>query len=705
MTDTDRPHRNRLAGETSPYLLQHAGNPVDWYPWGEEAFAKAREEDKPILLSVGYSSCHWCHVMAHESFESEEIAALMNDGFVSIKVDREERPDIDAVYMAATQALAGQGGWPMTVFLTPERKPFYAGTYFPPEDGFGRPGFPRLLESIRHAWEHDRDGLLATADAVTERLREAAGQAGGGDGRVTLELPAQAVAVFRAAFDPRWGGFSAAPKFPSPGNLEFLLMHHARAERAGAGAVEHPGALEMALRTLRGMARGGIYDQLGGGFARYSVDGQWLVPHFEKMLYDNAQLVRSYLHAYQLTGERLFERTARETLGYLMREMLDDEGGFYSAQDADSEGIEGTFFLWTVEQVQEVLGPFGDGDVQLFNTYFGVTAAGNFQDPHHPELIGRNVLSVPREPEAVAGDLGMGVEELEAKLAGLREAAFDARERRVRPGLDDKVLTSWNGLALAAFAEAARVLGDSPDGARYLAVAKRNAAFVRERLWRDGALLHSYKHGVAKIDGMLEDYACYGLGLIELYRATGDLDALTWATELFEVILARFHDEERGGFFDTPVDGEPLLLRQKSFFDAATPSGNGAAALLAIWLGRYYDRREWEQFGREVVAQVEGQLLAAPSGFGAIWQAVELLLAPRREIAIVGEPARRDPLEREIARHFLPATVIAPASGGGGLPLLEGRELAEGATAYVCEEMVCELPVTTPEELAAQLRP
>ncbi|MEE8421265.1 MAG: thioredoxin domain-containing protein [Dehalococcoidia bacterium] len=703
---TDQPaqatHRNRLADETSPYLLQHAANPVDWYPWGDEAFERAREQDKPILLSVGYSSCHWCHVMAHESFEDEATAALMNEGFISIKVDREERPDIDAVYMAATQALTGQGGWPMTVFITPDGKPFYAGTYFPPEDGPGRPGFPRLLESIRHAWDQERDKLLQSAETITARLREAAehSSATTEDAAVASDAPARAIATIRGNFDRTHGGFAGAPKFPSPGNLEFLLAHHARA--LGDGQDEgrdggEPSALDMVLHTLRQMARGGIYDQLGGGFARYSVDERWLVPHFEKMLYDNAQLVRTYLHAWQLTGEPLFERIVRETLDYLEREMLDGEGGLYSAQDADSEGVEGKFFLWSLDEVLETLGA---ADAQLFSELYGVTAQGNFADPHHPELSGRTVLSVAAEPATIAATHGIEAGDLPARIDAMRGRLFDVREQRVRPGLDDKVLASWNGLALAAFAEAARVMGD----ARYRAIAERNAVFVRERMWRDGRLLHSYKAGIAKVDGLAEDYAYYGLGLIELYRLTGDLAHLHWAVELFEALLARFRDDDSAGFTDAPSDGEKLLLRQRSFYDAATPSANGAAALLAVWLGRYLGRPEWERIGRETVAAAGEQMLQVPTGFGSLWQAVELLHSPHREVALVGAAAAREPLERELGRHFLPSTVIAPSQTGGGLPLLEQRDDGGSALAYVCEDMVCRLPVATAEELASQLQ-
>ena len=693
------PGQNRLATESSPYLLQHADNPVDWYPWGEEAFARARAADLPVLLSVGYSSCHWCHVMAHESFENPAIAALMNEAFVSIKVDREERPDIDAVYMTATQALTGQGGWPMTVFMTAEGQPFYAGTYFPPDDGHGRPGFRRVLESLRDSWRNDRDRLLTAAGDITTRLQRSLADGGdiASDAALDASTTAEAVVALAGNYDAQWGGFGRAPKFPSPPTLEFLLAHHAATAQAGGGSAlgSDGGALEMALHTLRRMAAGGVYDHLGGGFARYSVDERWLVPHFEKMLYDNAQLVRLYVHAYQVTGEASFEAVARETLAYLEREMLDAEGGFYSAQDADSEGIEGKYFVWTPAEVQSVLGD----DAALFNAYYAVTEQGNFHDPHHPEFGTRSVLSTPRTAGEVAAELAIAVETLHERLPAMRERMLAERERRVRPGLDDKVLTSWNGLALAAFAEAGRVLGDE----RYLAVAQRNAQFVRRALWLDGRLLHSYRQGVAKIDGMLEDYAYYGLGLVELYRATGDLDQLRWASDLLAVLLDRFRDPEAGGFFDTASDAERLLLRQKPLFDAATPSGNGAAALLVAWLGRYFSRDDWERTATATVDLVRDRLAMAASGFGSSLLAAELLLSPPREIAIVGAAEERASLERAVARRFLPHTVIAPSSGGGGLPVLEQREASGGAAAYVCENMVCRLPVTDATALAREL--
>ncbi len=681
---------NRLANETSPYLLQHAENPVDWYPWGPEAFERARAEEKPILLSVGYSACHWCHVMAHESFEDPGIAAIMNRGFVNVKVDREERPDIDSVYMTFTQAMTGQGGWPMTVFLTPDREPFYAGTYFPPTDQYGRPGFPRLLESVLNAWQDNRQGVLDSASTLTSKVREAterATQAMPSAGEAGPETADQAVAALRGVYDAEWGGFGSAPKFPSSSNLEFLLMYGARTgdERA----------TEMAVHTARRMAQGGMYDHLGGGFARYSVDQRWLVPHFEKMLYDNALLARFYLHVVQVTGDEAFATVARETLDYLAREMRDPEGGFTSAQDADSEGIEGKFFVWIPDEIDEAL---GEDDGLAFRTLYAVTEGGNFEDPHHPEFGRRNVLSRPRPLEAVAREIGWSADEVASALPRWRQRLLEVREQRVHPGLDDKILTSWNGLALAAFAEGARVL-DEP---RYREVAMANAAFLRQRVWDGQRLQHTYKAGVARVDGLLEDYAYLAVGLLEVYRTTGDLAHLEWAGELFRAALERFRDAD-GAFFEAPSDGEALLIRQKPFFDSPTPSGNASMALLGFWLGRAYGVPEWEQVARDVVHLVAGQLATAATGFGATLQVLELLIASPREIAIVGPAEARAPLEREVARRYLPTVLLAPAERGEGLPVLEGRDVAEGAAAYVCEDMVCDLPARTVEALREQL--
>ncbi len=677
---------NRLADETSPYLQQHAENPVDWYPWGDEAFEKAREEDKPVLLSVGYSTCHWCHVMAHESFESHEIAGVMNQHFVNIKVDREERPDIDGVYMTAVQALTGQGGWPMTVFLTPDKKPFFAGTYFPPVDGHGRPGFPRLLETINATWSERREDIVNSAESISDQLAEAATRAAPEEAFDPTVSENAVRAMLRSA-DDVWGGFGTAPKFPAPANLEFLL---GRASRAGDP--EHGDIRAMLERTLWGMASGGMYDQIGGGFARYSVDVQWLVPHFEKMLYDNAALARVYLHAFQLFGDPEHERVVRETLTYLEREMLNDEGGFYSAQDADSEGIEGKFFLWTADQVADLLGD----DAAAFNQIFGVSAEGNFYDPHNPELVGRNVLSRRTDPFPRPSDPAALAERIE----GWKRTLFEARARRIPPQTDDKVLTSWNGLALAAFAEAARVLGDP----HLRDIAVRNARFVRERMWSGGVLLHTYKDGVARIEGMLEDYAYYGLGLMELYQLTGDREHLDWANELLDVVVERFRDTEGGAFFETAEGAEELLFRQKPRFDQATPSAGASTALLALMLERYGLRSDGETIAREVVAGVQGLILDASTGFGATLQVIELLASPPRELAIVGDAEVRAPFERVAAGRFLPGLALAPAPSPNGLAVLDGREAPEGgATAWLCENMVCQLPAASPAELAAQV--
>lgn len=684
---------NRLANESSPYLRQHAENPVDWYPWGSEAFERARAEDKPILLSVGYSSCHWCHVMAHESFENPAIAELMNRYFVNIKVDREERPDIDAVYMAAVQAISGQGGWPMTVFLTPDGQPFYAGTYFPPEDAHGRPGFPRVLQFLAEKWQTDRQRILESAAGLTEHLRAAAARrAGPGDG-IAPSTTARAVEAFAESFDTAWGGFGSAPKFPSPSNLEFLLAY----------AVAHPeteqgqAAGAMALHTLRAMATGGMYDQVGGGFARYSVDDRWVVPHFEKMLYDNAQLARVYLHGYQLTGDGGFARVVHETLEFLLREMQDPEGGFYAALDADSEGIEGKYYLWTVAELEQVLG----NDAPLAIAWYGVTPEGNFFDPHHPELTGRNVLTARPDIEDLERRFGLSQDEVLDRIETIQERLFYARQERVPPGLDDKVLTNWNGLALAAFAEAARVLGEPAYGI----AAARLAEFLQRNAWRDGVLYHAWKDGEARVPGLLEDYVYLGLGLVELYKTTGELRWLDWSRELWEAALARFRDPETGTFFDTASDAEQLIVRQRSFFDAATPSGNGAAALLGLWLGRYFGPAEWERVVEDVAAAVADHLLRAVPGFGTILHAIEFALAPHREIVMVGEPAARAPFEEVVAARYLPFTVIAPTSDALGLPLFEGREPTGQPLAYVCENMACLAPARTPAELEAQLGP
>ncbi len=674
---------NRLAAESSPYLLQHADNPVDWWPWSPDAFAEARRRDVPVLLSVGYSTCHWCHVMAHESFEDGPTAQFMNQHFVNVKVDREERPDVDAVYMAATQALTGQGGWPMTVFLTPDAEPFYAGTYFPPREGMGTPSFMRVLSSISNTWQTGREQALGNAQALTEHIREAS------QPRASRALPAEAlnraVQHLWQVYDDQLGGFGRAPKFPAPTTLDFLLTQ--------------PDGRDMALHTLGKMAAGGIYDQLGGGFHRYSVDAQWLVPHFEKMLYDNAQLVRVLLHAYQLTGNAEYAELARATLAYLEREMLSPDGGFYSAQDADTHtehgGVEGLTFTWTPAEILAVLAGAGlEADTDLVLRYFGVTDEGNFLDPHQPEYGKRNVLHTPTPLNVLKRDLGDDVPE---RLERARAILFAARQQRPQPGTDDKVLTSWNGLALAAFADAARILG----GAHYLDVARRNADFVRRELrLPDGTMRHTFKGGQARVTGLLEDHAIYGLGLVALYQAGGDLEHLHWARELWEAVRRDFWDETAGVFYSSGGQAETLLTRQAQAFDSAVISDNAAATLLALWVSRYFADEQAETIARRVIDTFSGDMLAAAGGFGGMWQAAAFLLAPHTEIAIIGTPAEREPLERALAGHFLPFTALAPAPEGGDLPVLEGRP--GGGQAYVCVNRACQLPTRDPAALAGQ---
>jgi uncharacterized protein len=677
MSDHTRP-ANALALETSPYLLQHAHNPVDWLPWGEAAFEKARLEDKPILLSVGYSACHWCHVMERESFENRVIAQIMNEFFVPIKVDREERPDVDSVYMNAVQVMTGSGGWPMTVFLTPDGKPFYGGTYFPPEDRYGRPGFRRIMESLQDAWTNRRNDVLESAGDLTKHL-------GGMETLRDSSEPADvavlesAFAVMTRNFDATWGGFGQAPKFPNPGGLEWLLNYHQRTSDANA--------LAMLEKTLTGMAVGGMYDQLGGGFARYSTDERWLAPHFEKMLYDNAQLVRVYLHAYQVTQKPFYARIVRETLEYTLREMTSPEGAFYSAQDADSEGVEGKFYVWSLEEIQKILGD----NANLFSSAFGVTAGGNWE--------GHHILVLAKDANQLSMEFKLPPDEIALRLRDARAKLFAVRSERIWPGLDDKTLTSWNGLMLGAFSEAARVLNEP----KYLEAARANVKLVREKLFIDGRLLHTYKAGTtAKINGLLEDYALYALGLLELYRATFDRSVLEFALELTKTALEFFHEPGKG-FFDTPHDGEKLIVRPKSFFDSAMPSGNGAMALLLTHLGRLTGKPQWEQIALEAVHGMADFMRQQPTGFGSLLQALEASIAPHREIAVIGnlEAAGTQALLEQIHRRFLPFVSLAAGKPGESyLPVLEHRDLVNGSSAaYVCENLACQLPVTTTQEL------
>lgn len=681
-------HTNRLANASSPYLQQHATNPVDWYEWGEEAFTKSRAEDKPILLSVGYAACHWCHVMAHESFEDQATARVMNEHFVNIKVDREERPDIDSIYMTALQAMTGGGGWPMTMFLTPTGVPFYGGTYFPPTPRHGMPAFTQLLQSVAGAYGQRRDELLRSGNELLAHMRQASASRLA-DGTLSYELLDEAYASLHGQFEPTYGGFGGAPKFPQPMAYEFLLRY---AQRTGA-----PLAWEMLHKTLRAMAEGGIYDQLGGGFHRYSVDEQWLVPHFEKMLYDNALLARVYTEAFQASGEPFYRQIAEETLDYMLRELRDPAGGFYSTQDADSEGEEGKFFVWTPAEVREVL----RADALIFGQVFDISERGNFE--------GKNILRVLRRPADVARVTGTPAERVAEAMARGRRLLFEARERRVKPARDEKVLTAWNGMALRALALAARAFGRSD----YRAAAEQCAGFLLSEL-RDeqGKLLRVWKDGRAgAVPGFLEDHALLADGLLALYEATFEPRWLHEARALADTILARFWDDAIGGFYDTAADHEQLIVRPRDTGDNATPAGNSAAADVLLRLALIFDQPAYRERAEAVLGGLAPFLARYPTGFGRYLAAAEFALGAPKEIALVGEPTAPDTLAlREVLdRPFLPNQVVLlrrPSEDPPAIasPLLADRAAIGGrATAYVCQNYACQLPVTTPEQLRAQL--
>lgn len=698
-------HTNRLIDETSPYLLQHAHNPVDWYPWGEEALQKAKEGNKPILLSIGYSACHWCHVMEHESFEDEETARIMNENFVNIKVDREERPDLDSIYMNAVQAMTGHGGWPMTVFLTPDGEPFYGGTYYPPEPRHGMPAFPQVLEGVAQAYRERPDEVARVAQQIVDRL-QATQQLQAGDGPLNDDLLEAAYRQLRGNYDPRHGGFGQAPKFPQPMALEFLLHHWHR--------TENPIALKMVEQTLKHMARGGMYDQIGGGFHRYSVDAQWLVPHFEKMLYDNALLARVYLHAYQAVGDPMYRRIVEETLDYVRREMTDGAGGFYSAQDADSEGEEGKFFVWTPAEIRDVL---GETDAEIVMDYYGVTEQGNFE--------GKNILHRPRDADVVAYQHSISEVELAEIVERSRQKLLEAREQRVHPATDTKILTSWSGLMITAFAEAARVLKRDDyrqaaiDAAEFLLSTLRRGACTEpfdeaqdKRGRSEGRLLHTYRDGQAKQPGFLEDYAFLIDGLLASYETTLELHWLRTAVGLADDMIESFWDDENGGFFTTGGDQEQLVARPKDLFESSTPSGNAVAAHALQRLAILAARPDYQRQAVAVLRLVRDIVERHPSAVGRMLVALDFYLAQPPEIAIIGETGAEDTAALVDAVHgrYLPNKVMALRTSDTDedieslVPLLEGKTMLDGqATAYVCRNYACQQPVTTPEALAEQL--
>jgi len=661
---------NRLAQETSPYLLEHANNPVDWYPWGPEALARARRENKPILLSIGYSACHWCHVMARESFEDSEIAALINRDFVAIKVDREERPDLDQVYMRAVQAMTGSGGWPMTAFLLPDATPFFAGTYFPPSDRFGMPSFRRVLAAVTDAFSNRMGEVEATATQVREYLQRPAVPLAAGS--LTPALLDEASTRLARDHDPTHGGFGSAPKFPQPMLVDFLLRSHRR--------TGDPSVLAMAQQTLQAMAAGGMYDQLGGGFHRYSVDERWLVPHFEKMLYDNALLPRAYLDAWQLTGDAGFRRVVEDTLAFVQRELLSPDGGFYSSLDADSEGEEGRFYVWTPHELELALGV---DDATAVARAFDVSDAGNFD--------GRNILH-PMTPDA------------SAVLAGARERLLAARAGRVRPHRDEKVIAGWNGLMLRAFAEAGRVL-DRPD---LLSIAEANARFLLSRMRTGERMRRSYKDGRATLAGYLEDQAAVADGLLSLYEATFETRWLDEVRRLMRETLAAFWDAPRGAFFDTAADQEQLVVRPQDVTDNAIPSGTSMAVDVLLRGGRLLGEDSWIAIARSSLERLAPTAAKAPLAFGRLLAALDFELGRPVELAVIGPLA--DAKTRrllDVARlRYLPNRLLAaaPDGDGRGIPLLaERRALNGAATAYLCEGFVCQSPTTDPAELQRQL--
>jgi uncharacterized protein len=679
-------HTNRLSRETSPYLLQHAHNPVDWYPWGEEAFAKAESENKPILLSIGYSACHWCHVMEHESFENEKIAALMNELFVSIKVDREERPDLDEIYMNAVQMLTGRGGWPMTLFLTPERKPFYGGTYFPPEDRQGMPGFPRILLGVSQAFrERPEDVEKSVAQILTALQRMSEPQETTKNFAPTI-IADGADKVARA-YDADNGGLGQAPKFPNAGVYELFLRHYSGSKNERF--------LDMVVHTLTKMAQGGIYDHLGGGFHRYSVDAKWLVPHFEKMLYDNAQLVRIYAHAHTITREPLFKSVVNETTGYLLREMLHSEGGFYSTQDADSEGEEGKFFVWTEDEVSRVLGA---DDAEVFCRIYDVGEPGNFEGKSilHP------ILSVDQASKLFRKDQS----EIAALVARGKEKLFAAREKRIKPFRDEKMITAWNGLMLSGLAEAIKLSGNPA----WIEAAQRTVEFIFTHMFRDGFLLHTYKDGQAKLLGYLDDYAFLAIGLLDLYEALFDRSYFDRAIQLTDIMLREFCDERDGGFYFTGKSHEQLISRAKPIFDASIPSGNAMAAQLLLRLHHLTGNEQYRVSAEKVLRSYYDALESQPFGFAHMLCALDFYLEGAKEIVIVGNPAdaKVKELIAEMTALYLPNKVVQLATPGTTLadisPLLQGKTQIDGeATVYVCQNFTCSAPVTSAIELRALL--
>jgi len=675
---------NRLINQTSPYLLQHADNPVDWYPWGNAALEKARREDKPILLSIGYAACHWCHVMAHESFEDAATARLMNENFVNIKVDREERPDIDGIYMQAVQALTGHGGWPMTVFLTPDGSPFYGGTYYPPQDRQGMPSFTKILNSVSEAYRNRRESIATTSMQLREIYDSTKMQARS-EGALTPHAFDLAYRGIARSYDVRHGGFEGAPKFPQAMTLDFLLRYWKRT------GTEY--ALEMVTDSFRKMSRGGIYDQVGGGFHRYTVDAVWLVPHFEKMLYDNALLVRLGAHLWQATHDDEVRTVVEDSVKWLEREMTSPEGGFYSSLDADSDGEEGKFYIWTEPELDKLLGT----NASVVKAYYGVTHGGNFE--------GRNIFHVRGDPSMAAARAGVAPHSMAKIISDAKSTLYAARSKRVKPPRDEKVLASWNGLMLRGLATAARVF-ERGDFAR---MALRNGEFLQTSMVRKGRVMRSWKDGRAHIAGFLEDYGAVGLGFIALYELTFDSRWVVRAADIADAMVEWFWDEELGAFFDTPRDTESLISRPRDATDNAIPSGTSLAVDLLLSLSELLQDPDSRRRANFVLESLATPLMRYPTAFGHMLGTADMAVNGAVEVAIAGNPKDRSfkALEHEVASHYLPSLVLAGGTDDGEvqIALLEGRKARSGkATAYVCRSYACETPATEPAVLAAQLK-
>ena len=706
----DEKHTNRLIHEKSPYLLQHAHNPVDWYPWGKEAFDKAKRENKPIFLSVGYSTCHWCHVMEHESFEDPAIAKLMNDNFVNIKVDREERPDVDQVYMTFVQATTGSGGWPMTVLLTPDLKPFFGGTYFPPEDKWSQPGLKRVLNKVAEAWKSDREHIVASSDKIMSQLQSAIAVSGSAE-KVRDSVARRAYDEFASQFDDKFGGFGGAPKFPRPVALNFLFDFYGNDPESTEG--RH--ALEMAIFTLRRMAEGGMHDHIGGGFHRYSTDKFWHVPHFEKMLYDQAQLAIAYLEAFQITREPLFEKTARDTLDYVRRDMTSEEGGFYSAEDADSllapgkpEHAEGAFYLWSKDEIDNVLRP---ERAKPFEYHFGVEAKGNTPEDPQGEFKNKNILIQRHEVSETAKKFGLSKEKAEQLIGQSRKLLFEARAKRPPPERDDKIVTAWNGLMISAFARAAQTLDDGA----YLEVAKKAANFVTQKVYRaeTNTLLRSYREGASEVNGFASDYAFFIQSLLDLYEASFDVRRIDMAMRLQGREDELFGDAKEGGYFSTAGGDENVLLRLKEADDMAEPSPNSVTTLNLLRIGYLLDQTDARQRVEQTLNAFAKQLASAPSSMPQMLVALSWARSKPKQIVIAGkaDDGGTRALLREVHRHFVPHELLILADGDAGQKFFSNHvefmhsvgEIHNKPTAYVCENFVCQLPTNEVKTLAEQL--